>query len=703
MSLSTTFRSLFTPHAPKGAWRPDIDGLRALAVLAVIAYHYAPSRLPGGFVGVDIFFVISGYLITGILAKAFEQKSFGPVLLDFYERRIRRIFPALILVLAVSLVVGWLVLFAFEYDALGKHTAAGAGFVQNIVLWRETGYFDVDAIQKPLLHLWSLAVEEQFYIFWPLVLWVIVRRHWPVIGTITVIIVSSFALNVWSVESGHASAAFYLPVTRAWELMAGAWLAIGHRQGLGWLSRGAALQSWLGLTLILLGFVLIRPDRGFPGFWALLPVLGTALIINGGTSSFLNRRVFSLRPAVWVGLISYPLYLWHWVLLSLSVVILGDADPVETKVRKLQCLAASFALAWLTWRYFEQPVRRQTGGKTALALGLTVAVLGVGGIGVTLNSGLQDRPASFVSARSAPYLESILARDSRQRSCHTLEDQSAWPDRWFCELGDPSAKTWVAAYGDSHAARMLPALDKFGKEASVRVVFASQSSCLPLLGLVVDAPTNGPACHVLAGKMAELASRQHAAAVVFIESWQGYIMRPDRLRLDPATVTVGGGGGPSVTDVLAHGLETTLSYYESHQIPVILLQDNPHQTGLVPIYRVRFGDESLAQRVNESAVTVAQNRREQAAVNRVLTVVADGHPTARVVNIDTTLCGVTVCPWLDEGAFLYSDDHHLTNAGAMRVYPVLAQAMDAVLAGNERRLAATAAVAAAVGVQTALQ
>ena len=403
-------RDFFNLVRPKGFYRPDIDGMRALAVLAVVAYHYSPANLPGGFIGVDIFFAISGYLITGILVKATEENqfpTFGRLLSDFYQRRIRRIFPSLIVVLITCLAIGWLVLFSEEYARLGKYVAAGAGYVENFVLWNEAGYFDHASIDKTLLHLWSLAVEEQFYIAWPLLLWVITRRRWPLLGSIALIGAATFALNVGLVFSGYVTQAFYSPVSRTWELMVGAWLAVAHRHGLPLISRWGTVQSWAGVAFIVAGLALISPTSAFPGFWVLLPVLGTGLIINAGPNTFLNGHLLSWRPAVWIGLISYPLYLWHWALLSLVVIVFGDNDPTFRHVSRIVLLSASFLLAWLTYRYFEIPVRRSQKTFTAVGLTAAVAVLGATGLVIFMASGVPDRPASFVSIKAEQYVKSM--------------------------------------------------------------------------------------------------------------------------------------------------------------------------------------------------------------------------------------------------------------------------------------------------------
>ncbi|MEZ5488290.1 MAG: acyltransferase [Steroidobacteraceae bacterium] len=203
-------------------YRPDVDGLRAIAVLSVLVYHAFPDLLPGGFVGVDIFFVISGFLISGIILTRIQAGTF--TFADFYARRIRRIFPALAAVLVACLLAGWLILFPVDYERLGGHVLAGAAFVSNLVLWRESGYFDTSSELKPLLHLWSLGVEEQFYLIWPVLLVLAARFLHRILWAIVAVALLSFAANLLLVGS-HASAAFYLPITRFWELMLGSMLA----------------------------------------------------------------------------------------------------------------------------------------------------------------------------------------------------------------------------------------------------------------------------------------------------------------------------------------------------------------------------------------------------------------------------------------------------------------------------------------------
>ncbi len=337
------------PHLSHPKYRPDIDGLRAIAVLAVVAFHAFPGWIRGGFIGVDVFFVISGFLISTIIFESLDRDAFS--FREFYARRIKRIFPALLCVLITSFAFGWFALLAEEYKQLGKHIAAGAGFVSNFALWSEAGYFDVAADVKPLLHLWSLGIEEQFYIVWPLVLWFSWRRKFNLFGLVALIAVVSFCLNIYEVNKDPV-AAFYSPQTRFWELLCGsmlAWFALYKKE---FFSRiglrldgllcsvicrerfgndGKTLSNVLSVTgflLVFIGFWCISKSVGFPGKWALLPVSGAVLIIASGSGAFLNRWVLSNKIAVWFGLISFPLYLWHWPILSfLRIVESGTPSP----------------------------------------------------------------------------------------------------------------------------------------------------------------------------------------------------------------------------------------------------------------------------------------------------------------------------------------------------------------------------------------
>ena len=379
-------------------YRRDIDGLRSVAVLSVIAYHYFPPVLPGGFIGVDIFFVISGYLISTIIFAEIEKRDFS--ILKFYRRRVNRIFPALACVLLASLAFGWLVLFPDEYASLGRNVVASAAFLENFFLWTQTGYFDSDAVKKPLLHIWSLGVEEQFYILYPPLL--VVAHRMRLLGEkfLAACCLLSFIASIVALRYSQ-SADFYFPFTRFWELALGGMVAWRERAVAG--GRPAvlvgrvhpAVLSYLGLGLILAGFFLFNAATPFPGVAALLPVAGAAAIIGSGSLAR-PSLVLSNRAAVFVGKISYPLYLWHWPLLAFLYII--NIEKPEPPVR-LVLVAVTFVLATATWLLVETPIRkRHNNGRAALVLlGGMIVIAGLGWI-VAAEGGIADRRVNRINA-----------------------------------------------------------------------------------------------------------------------------------------------------------------------------------------------------------------------------------------------------------------------------------------------------------------
>ena len=374
-------------------YRPDIDGLRAIAVLSVVIYHAFPDTLKAGFMGVDIFFVISGYLISSIIFENIDRGSFS--FGQFYGRRIKRIFPALTLVLLSCLVFGWFGLLGDEFKQLGKHTAAGAGFVSNFFLWEEVGYFNNAAETKPLLHLWSLAIEEQFYIVWPLIVWLTWKRKWLFLSVFIGLGVASFAYNAHLVRI-DPTATFFSPATRIWELLAGVLLAYMKVRPSAWQPSQQQLHiaSTLGVALLAFGLYRIDKGRPYPGTWALLPILGSFCLIFAGSTAWFNRFVLSNRLLVWVGLISFPLYMWHWPMLSFMRVVESETPSLGYRVL---AVGLSVLLAWMTYYFVERPIR--SGGKSSLktsVLAGLVAVLGVAGLAVYQTNGVPERSTAQI-------------------------------------------------------------------------------------------------------------------------------------------------------------------------------------------------------------------------------------------------------------------------------------------------------------------
>jgi peptidoglycan/LPS O-acetylase OafA/YrhL len=481
-----------------GHYRPDIDGLRAFAVLAVVAYHASPFRVKGGFIGVDVFFVISGYLISGVILDDLHKGAFS--LWNFYSRRIRRIFPALIIVLALALVFGWFVLFPDEYLALGRHTAGGAAFFTNFILWREAGYFDVAAKAKPLLHLWSLGIEEQFYLVFPLLLWGCAQKRLRLITVVVFLGLLSFLGNLYSMDDPAAN--YYNPLVRLWELLVGAALCLFTRRpaanGLylqldAWAAKaiydkeqendGRSLSlalALLGVLLLAVALVLARDFRPYPGWQAILPVLGAMLLIAAGPRNPISHKFLANRIAVFIGLVSYPLYLWHWALISYAFIIHGDFLGSGTRFLRLGLVVASFILAVLTYFLVERPIRFGAWARTGKvhALIFTMLMVGVAGRVVRLREGLPEREhfkkLSAIAEQLAPYQRGDYSKNEEGFSYAGVEKDQLG----YCKYEDVGAGETVALIGDSHAASASWGLAKLGRELGYNTV---------LLGWIVPA------------------------------------------------------------------------------------------------------------------------------------------------------------------------------------------------------------------------
>ena len=450
-------------------YRADIDGLRAIAVLSVVGFHAFPQWIRGGFIGVDIFFVISGYLISRIIYAEINNDNFH--LSRFYARRIKRIFPALILVLFTCYVFGWFTLLPTDFGQLGKEITAGAGFIANIFFWSEAGYFDVSADRKPLLHLWSLGIEEQFYILWPGLLILISRQKSRFTKALFFITFVSFAINVLGVMR-YPNATFYFPITRFWELLIGSILAwLQSSNNLNVTSKASInnflnadlskviesnlysfysnIASVLGLLILVYGFCVINKDLNYPGMWALFPVIGTALIIAAGSGAFLNKTLLSNKILVWIGLISYPLYLWHYPLLF----FLGKFSDNSNYGMRAFTVAISILLAWITMRYIESPIRFGNVMKVR-TLCILLATIAVIGYATYLNGGVTSRystsPDMLVKSIDFHWSDHV-----QFEKCHLQSPEKITHDESCLQDGRPL----VALWGDSHASSIYPGLN----------------------------------------------------------------------------------------------------------------------------------------------------------------------------------------------------------------------------------------------------
>ena len=428
-------------------YRPDIDGLRAVAVLGVVLFHAFPTALPGGFVGVDVFFVISGFLITRIIVADQDRGVFS--LARFYGRRVRRIFPALSLVLLACLIVGWQIMLTNEYAQLGLHTAAGAGFLSNWALLKESGYFDTASELKPLLHLWSLGIEEQFYIVWPCVVWLAYRTTSRLLWITGWMFLASWIWNVMTVDHDPVSA-FYLPYCRAWELWVGAGLALVDRipaaRSIVWVRHHGNLIAILGVLLLTVSMGWLSKDSLFPGGWALLPTVGAALLI-AAQGSWVNRFVLSNRALVAIGLISYPLYLWHWPLLSFARIIENDAPSVLSRAT---LVLAALMLSVLTYHYVERFLRHR-GVAVTLMLIVLMSVLGLAGWNVYSRDGLESRFRKLIELPTQMKRDFTKWEDKGMYPEGECKPNFVYPNARICLQSNAEKNPTTVVFGDSHA------------------------------------------------------------------------------------------------------------------------------------------------------------------------------------------------------------------------------------------------------------
>jgi len=644
-------------------YRRDIDGLRAVAVLSVIAFHAIPRWMPGGFAGVDIFFVISGYLISSIVLASVARGTFS--LAEFYVRRIRRIFPALLLMLAAVFTVGWFVLYPDEHQQLGKHLAAGVGFVSNVVLWRESGYFDVEAELKPLLHLWSLGIEEQFYILWPLFLAVTWRWRsiqWPLILCIGA---GSLALNLLR-SAGHPESTFYLPFTRIWELLIGCALAYAQRFRADELARWQAklffsretvpdvrarnLQAWVGFSLFAVALSVLDRYRVFPGWWALLPTLGAFLLISAGPDAWVNRVLLGNRLMVAIGLISYPLYLWHWPLLSFTRIISPD-EPQPGLILAAVVLAFVFAAA--TYWFVERPIRSyRNGRRLAIPLAATATVLGVFGIVATFSI-LPPRSAAFDVAK---YLRPATETPFPGPNLRPIATQSGKL------LAQGSARGKILFIGDSNIEQYYPRLDRLltqNPDAARSIVFASSGGCVPIPHVTEN---HHSWCPGILQRGLEYANQPDVETIVIGAAWYAYFVEPeDRYSyyFDDGKVK-----GPLVlgthsADRAFQALETMLSDLTRGGKRVYLMLPIPAHDSADPREMVKRSFTELSFRIDALPLDRIALAKAYEPLKSKLTDIGRRSGSSLIDPFDA-LCRESICSTVDaDGEPIYKDGAHL--------------------------------------------
>lgn len=511
----------------KHSYRPDIDGLRAIAVVAVVLYH-AGLGFPGGYTGVDVFFVISGYLITGLILRDLRQNNFS--FLDFWERRARRILPALAVVVAFAIAVGHFILPPDEYARLARSVIGLALFSSNVVFYRENDYFGPAAESKPLLHTWSLSLEEQFYLLIPLFLWVLYRvgRTKLLLWGLAALTLLSFALSVVGVYLFPWATFFLLP-TRAWELAVGSLLAFAKPVSS---DNVRSIMSWLGLLGVLVPFFVYSKTTPFPGVAALPPVLGTALLIWSGCQPDRPHRktgvarLLECKPVVFIGLISYSLYLWHWPLLAYNHFLELWSDSL---VLKLGLLLLAFVLAAASWKFVEQPFRRQGLVRSrAVVFGASVLVV----LALCSCAFLITRSEGFPEGRGriVASLEEARIKAKRESNSTIIGrprdlQPSDVPDKLIRFGAGNNHPARIFVWGDSHAEAALPGIDEACRQEGVGGLAAIRYGTAPTA--VERNPVKslmGKSFHnnVVMDYLRSDAARSSIRAVVLIANWSDY-------------------------------------------------------------------------------------------------------------------------------------------------------------------------------------
>ncbi len=688
--------------AERDGFRPDLEGLRALAVVLVLLYHAGVPGVSGGYVGVDVFFVLSGFLITGLLIR--ELETSGTISLpSFYARRARRLLPAVALLILVTVVASVAVLSPLRAGDVARDGIAAALYTSNLrFAFQATDYLQSELAPSPLLHLWSLGVEEQFYLFWPALLLIVTRGvgHSRLvrvrrIGSLAAVMAAgSFALSLWLTTANEPWAFFSLP-TRAWELGIGAILAVGATRLARLPATATRSAGWLGLGMIGAAGLVIDTNTPFPGFAALLPTVGCALAMLPGMASqaSLPARLLGWRPARFLGRISYSLYLWHWPLLVLPTAVSGGTLPLVVRVG---LMVAAVPIAYASQHWLEDPIRhgrivgivprRNLALAGVLSLAVATTSLGLGFVttqrleaatgGATAAGAGDDEIPDLVSGTPRPHetlppppdgpvpaglMPSLEAARSDQPriygdGCHLEQPSTTIPD---CVYGDPSSSTVVVLFGDSHAAEWFPALERLATERGWRLVSLTKSACTPAQLTVWN--TTFKRAYDECNQWREEVFARVAAD------------RPDLVIVASShPYTSAGSDGPAPADggqALQTGLAQTLQRLRPLADAVALIGDTPKLSQDPPdclsqhLDHILACDEPRAQTLDVAWTTV------EAAIA--------GQADATFVDPTNWACPTDPCPVVIGRYLVFRDQHHLATPFVTALRGRLAAALPA--------------------------
>ena len=651
-------------------YRADVDGLRAVAIIPVLLFHADFAAFRGGFVGVDIFFVISGFLITGLILPDVVRGTFS--IRNFYERRVRRIFPALFTVLLFSAVVAAVLLLPGDFKSFAQSLVATTFFVSNITFASRVGYFDTASDSKPLLHTWSLAVEEQYYILFPLTL-LLIRRY---LGSrhklfTWLVVLGSLVLSV-ALARVEPAKSFYMTQTRAWELGIGALLAMGafprarHRA-----IRNAA--AVLGAVMIAVAVTAYSGSIPYPGIAAALPCAGAAFIIWAGTGGpNVVGRVLQAKPFVAIGLISYSLYLWHWPLLVFAKYwTIRDL----TKMEAVAALLIAAVAASLSWRYIERPFRGKSGVMTRRTVFATAAlamiVLAGGGLLIDAFSGFQYRLDPTTATLAAG------ADDKRPRSwkCGDLSSDDVRSRRICCVGACTKVSPSFVIWGDSHARALADAIAVVAAREGRAGLLVTSNGCPPLAGVSRDRLSRAQGCAAFSAEALRLIDGDPALTdVILVARWalytEGTRYKNERglptFISDASTKVV---SGTENRRVFVRSLDATVDALNARRKTVWLVSSVPEVGWDVPSILARMHRQ---HRPFSIAPTLGEfDARQRFVMPEFRRLRAAG--LLRVLSPDEVLCRTPTCAIVEGGRSLYSDDNHLSFTGATKISPIFSE------------------------------
>lgn len=667
---------------PDLKYRPDIDGLRAIAVLAVLFFHTSVPGFSGGFVGVDIFFVISGFLITSIIVKDIQADRFS--IARFYERRIRRIFPALFPVIAFVLVVGTWLFDSEAFKNLGNSITATTLFSSNILFWQESGYFDAPSLLKPLLHTWSLAVEEQFYIFFPIAL-ILIKRYLKsrFIPWISAAFILSLAASILGV-SHQPAATFYLVPTRAWELMAGSLLALRALPEPKTNTQRNAL-ALSGIALITGTIALYSEATPFPGLAAIPPVLGSALIIYSGMgqSRFAIQRALSVQPLLFIGLISYSLYLWHWPIVTFAKIIL---------IRKLNgadsalIIVSSIALATFSWKFIEQPFRGAQSlipdrKRLFVYSGVVMTIMVAAGTLINLRDGMPGRFDRFFPG-VAKTIDSVTHDATFEKHCAWEKNaENIGKGAKPVIVGTPSAVPSFALIGDSHARAIIPAIEMQANASGLSGYIVTKSAAPPLCGLSIELDhqdDNFDEFTFYNAVMDFIRTHHEIRTVILVARWSAYIHgHMTEKNEDPLTITfidkTTNRKYESNTEAITVALKRTVQTLVRMKRNVVLVSDIPEIGYDIPTaYSIHVRLPILSS-LDDIRITENEYYNRNKEINHIFEELSK-HKEITLIRPDKIMFDDSgKSRLIANGKLLYRDDDHLSTQGALFVAPAFDQ------------------------------